>query len=97
MEHEKSNFDEVLKSYLENNIHREISDDGKTPRDIDLKNEENDDFTNASNLTNYDSFSIIVNEKNQLIEEMKLYISNFRVKYEDEINLKNIQVNNLKN
>lgn len=104
MENGKFNFDELMEFYLSNN--QEDNIENIKEKDPNFKenqfnkcnqfnqcNEHNQSINdNDYTGTNFDSVSIIVSEKNQLIEEMKNYIHRLNIKNEEEISNKNKEV-----
>lgn len=107
MENGKFNFDELMEFYLSNNQDHNIEEKKKKEKYPNFKenqnnesnesNEHNQSINDISNNndytgTNFDSVSIIVSEKNHLIEEMKNYIHRLNVKNEEEISNKNKEV-----
>jgi hypothetical protein len=101
MENEKLNFDEMMEFYLSNNQDGKIEDEEKVNNDKSYifkenqgieKNHSINDESNINDNTNFDSVSIIVSEKNQLIEEMKNYITRLKEKYDEELSNKNKEV-----
>lgn len=108
MENGKLNFDELMEFYLSNNQDHNIEEKNIKEKYPNFKenqcnesnesNENNEhnqsinDVSNNNDYTNFDSVSIIVSEKNHLIEEMKNYIHRLNIKNEEEISNKNKEV-----
>lgn len=95
MENEKSKFEELLDNYIVNDGNDEGNPNynctfGDQIEDNDLANK--NAFSGNSNPANVETFNLIVNEKNQLIEELKSFANTLREKYEAESSKKETEV-----